>query len=193
MSATGRSDVRRADDFYETPEWCVRRLLEACGLPLGRWLEPAVGGGAIVRAVNKYEGYPIDDMLHWDCLDVRPNQYGDVGDFLALAESMVKLPRWDVAITNPPYSLALEFAESMLALADRVALLTRINFLAGGGRRSFFARSMPDVYVLPNRPSFTEDGRTDATEYCWLVWPPERHRSSGNVRVLAETPVRERR
>lgn len=168
MSATGRSDVRRADDFYETPEWCVRRLLEACGLPLGRWLEPAVGGGAIVRAVNKYEGYPIDDMLHWDCLDVRPNQYGDVGDFLALAESMVKLPRWDVA-------------------------MTRINFLAGGGRRSFFARSMPDVYVLPNRPSFTEDGRTDATEYCWLVWPPERHRSSGNVRVLAETPVRERR
>lgn len=191
MSATGRSDVRRKDDFYETPEWCVRRLLEACPLPVGRWLEPAVGEGAIVRAVNSLPG--LATGARWDCLDVRSNQHGDVGDFLVLAESMAKLPRWDVAITNPPYSLAAEFARSMLALAYHVAILTRINFLAAGTRRSFFASCMPDVYVLPNRPSFTDDRRTDATEYAWLVWGPERSRSAGRVSVLAETPVGERR
>jgi hypothetical protein len=190
VSATGRSDVRRADDFYETPAWCVRRLLETGCLPVGRWLEPAVGGGAIVRAANAYDG--LSSALRWDCLDLRANRYGDVGDFLVLAESMRRLPRWDVAITNPPYSLAAEFAKSMLALADHVAILTRLNFLAGGARRSFFATCMPDVYVLPNRPSFTEDGRTDATEYAWLVWGPNRGGPVGQIRVLAETPKGER-
>lgn len=129
----------------------------------------------------------------WDCMDLRANDYGDVGDFLTVAPALQTLPRWNVAITNPPYSLALEFVQAMLPLADHVVVLTRLNFLAGGVRREFFAKDMPDVYVLPNRPSFTEDGRTDATEYAWLVWTPERGRTTGKIEVLAETSIEERK
>lgn len=193
MSATGRSEVRRADDFYETPAWCVRRFLEAVELPAGRWLEPAVGGGAIVRAVNSYARPLPDRAPTWDCLDARSNRYGDVGDFLALAESMRQLPKWDVAITNPPYSFAIEFIVAMLPLAHHVAVLTRLNFLAGAGRREFFATEPPDVYVLPNRPSFTEDGRTDATEYAWLHWGPRRGNPRGRWKILAGTSMEERK
>lgn len=53
MSATGRSDVRRLDDFYATPAWCVRRLLEGVNPPGGLWLEPCAGDGAIIRAVEE--------------------------------------------------------------------------------------------------------------------------------------------
>ena len=54
MSSTNRGAERRADDAYETPAWCVHRLLDT-----GRftrdfdrtWYEPACGSGAIIRAV----------------------------------------------------------------------------------------------------------------------------------------------
>jgi hypothetical protein len=46
MSATNRGAVRRADDYYATPAWCVRALLASVQLPGGRWLEPAAGDGA---------------------------------------------------------------------------------------------------------------------------------------------------
>lgn len=196
MSATGRSDVRRTDDFYATPAWCVHRLLEADVLPAGggKWFEPAVGDGAIVKAVHSFTGIEYVSGERWDCCDLRPNAFGDELDFLEVAPKLLKAgDHWPVAITNPPYSLALEFARAMLPLANYVAILTRLNFLAGGARRKFFANDMPDVYVLPNRPSFTEDGRTDATEYAWLVWTPERGRTEGKIRILEETPVKERR
>jgi hypothetical protein len=30
----------------------------------------------------------------------------------------------------------------------------------------------PDVFVLSDRPSFTENGKTDASEYGYWVWGP---------------------
>jgi hypothetical protein len=48
----------------------------------------------------------------------------------------------------------------------------------------------PDVYVLPNRPSFT-GGSTDSIEYAWFVWRTRAARS-GTIRVLAETGREER-
>jgi hypothetical protein len=201
MSATGRSDVRRADDFYQTPAWCVRRLMEAVEFPVGYWLEPAAGDGAIIRACNQVLT-ERSEKADWHASELRvearpalsalvdPTQVFVGTDFLS---GVFDGCEWDVAITNPPYSLALAFIQAMLPLADHVAVLVRLNFLASARRAGFFRTEMPDVYVLPNRPSFTEDGRTDATEYCWAVWTPERGRKRGYVHVLDETPSEERR
>ena len=58
-----------------------------------------------------------------------------------------------------------------------------MNFLGSQKRAAFMRAFPPDVYGLPRRPSFTGGG-TDATEYAWLVWTPERNRPSGSLRIL---------
>jgi hypothetical protein len=57
----------------------------------------------------------------------------------------------------------------------------------------------PDVFVLPNRPSFRPSKRgiftTDSIEYAWFMWgeEPGRYRSEGRMSVLNTTPKEERR
>lgn len=78
--------------------------------------------------------------------------------------------------TNPPYKLGQAFVERALDEIDpmgTVAMLLRLAFMAGQGRRGMWTRRMADVYVLPKRPSFVH-GKTDNSEYAWFVWGPER-------------------
>jgi hypothetical protein len=51
----------------------------------------------------------------------------------------------------------------------------------------------PDVYVLPNRPSYEATGRTDSIEYAWMHWKKNIKRDFATVRILAVTPLAERR
>lgn len=52
MSATGRSNVRRADDYYSTPEWCTVAIceellpeIEELNMGQGFALDPCAGDG----------------------------------------------------------------------------------------------------------------------------------------------------
>jgi hypothetical protein len=195
MSATNRGSVRNEADFYPTPGWCVRRLLEACPLPGGNWLEPAAGDGAIIKAVNA-----VRPDVRWSALDIRAEvapQIAQTGasfigaDFLTTADA-IGSARFDVLITNPPFSLAQEFIERSLRVADCVAMLLRLNYLGGAKRCEFMRANPPSVYVLPNRPSFTGHG-TDATEYAWFVWNPPTFGGNGRIQVLPLTPAEERK
>jgi hypothetical protein len=196
VSATGRGAVRNPADYYPTPSWAVRRLLERVELPGNRWLEPCAGDGAIIRAVNS-----VVQPIHWTAVDIRPETRDPLKALIDPTEVYAGYDflagdfagcEWDTICTNPPFGLAMEFIEESLSLANWVAMLLRVNFLGSAKRSAFFRDEMPDVYVLPNRPSFTGKG-TDATEYCWAVWTPERGRKRGRVEVLAETPANERR
>lgn len=74
-----------------------------------------------------------------------------------------------------------------------VVALERLNFLEGEARNAWLREQAPDVYVLPNRPSFTGDG-TDSIAYAWFVWPAGQHdRTSGRLEILPSTPAAERR
>jgi hypothetical protein len=76
-------------------------------------------------------------------------------------------------ITNPPYKLALEFAEACLAVAGQrgvVALFLRIGFIASLRRSAFHREHPSDVFILAKRPSFTGDGKSDACEYAWFCF-----------------------
>lgn len=187
MSATGRGAVRRDADWYPTPPWCTHRLLDAVRLPSGDWLEPSAGDGAIMQAVNA-----VRPGVRWTACDVRPEceptlrmltERVVIGDFLRQRWER----RFDVAILNPPYSLALPFVERCRSLAEHVVALLRLNWLASEERASWLRRFPPSVYVLPNRPSFTGEG-TDATDYAWLHWSGR----SPTVRVLDLTSAEER-
>ena len=167
MSAKGRGTKPIANDAYPTPPWAVHRLLEAGGelhqvFTPGAWIEPACGRGAIIDAIADHESfYLIDTYPRWVAVDIQPIPDFDrrvkryEGDFLD--------PAWcfggfDLAITNPPFSLAFEFAKKMTEIARHSFLLTRLNILEAGkrsGRLTWLSQNTPDVYVLPDRPCFS--------------------------------------
>lgn len=89
------------------------------------------------------------------------------GDFLLHRE------KYDVIVSNPPYSHALEFVQHALTLAPVVCMLLRLPWLASIRRVEWHKENPAHVCVLPKRPSFTADGKTDATEYAWFIWGTE--------------------
>lgn len=139
-------------------------------------LDPCAGEGAILKVCREAgyltKGIELDPQRADECATVA-SEGCLAAD--ALADS---LPWWgDLVVTNPPYRLALEFIKSYLLWAEgkkEGAFLLRLNFLGSQKRASFFKQHPPDVYVLPKRPSFTEDGGTDACEYAWFLWGPNR-------------------
>jgi predicted RNA methylase len=176
MSATNRGSTRRDADYYPTPAWCVRALLASVQLPGWRWLEPAAGDGAIIRAVLEqrqdvsFAACEIDGA-HETALENAGAALIRIDDFVNLEryEPVPTTPYYQVVITNPPFSQSLEFVEAALRRAPVVVMLLRLNWLASAKRNAFLRENPPSVYVLPRRPSFTGTG-TDATDYAWMVW-----------------------
>lgn len=210
VSSTGRGGKRRASDYYATPPWCVDRLLDRtwrAHLAGGRWLEPCVGDGAIVRAVTAW--YERQEAAHlrpaWTTIDIRPATVKlcddiatlCVGDFLAgfgaqasmLSES-IDVASHDVVLTNPPFSLAFDFVRRSLELAPVVIMLLRMSWLGSDDRAEWLRANTPSVYMMPERPSFTCDGNTDSDYYAWMAWGLD---ASPTFQILDSTPVEVRK
>ena len=206
MSATGRGAERRKDDRYYTPPWCVDRLLDALPklttVATGRWLEPGVGSGWIVRAVQKWhEDHGEGPGPTWDTCDIRdtrpslgradlPIHSSHVADYCRYGgPQALRDAEYDVILTNPPFCDAHAFARTAIRQSPRTILMLPVSFLATEGRSAWMRENTPALFVLPNRPSFTGEG-TDASEYAWFVWSNE---IDPVIRILAETPREERR
>jgi len=192
MTKTKLADNQKRIDFFPTPSWCVHRLLEVVDLPGGFWLEPAVGDGAIVRAVNE-----VRDDVCWTKVDIRPECDADlISDYTwcncpSLDGLGPSKGQFDVIITNPPFSQAIDFVQASLVRSPIVAMLLRLNWLGSDKRSAFLRKTYPDVYVLPQRPSF--DGRgTDFTEYAWFVWSNHGPRP-GQYFILSDTSLNDRK
>lgn len=188
MSATGRGAKRRAQDFYPTPAWCVRRAIEAMGLPRGTWLEPSAGDGAIVREIRAHADRVVAFDLRAECRDDLARSGADevvIADALA-----TPWPRADVVFGNPPFALADEFAALAVAAGVHAVLLLRLNWISARSRVAWMRAHRPDVWILPERPSFDGTGNTDATAYAWLHWHPG---AAGSVDWVETTPACERR
>lgn len=190
------------NDLYSTPSWCVRRLVEnfpeLCDLSVsskGVWLEPAAGKGNLIREFNSV----LPQRPIWDAFDV-DEQHKDtlksladvtIGDFT----HMKPVPRkYEVIVTNPPYSIAMEFVEKAREFEPKyLILLLRTNFLASQTRADFMREFTPDVYLLPNRPCFVR-GKSDNTEYMWAVWDRDKTPGTpGKILMLNSTSVAERK
>lgn len=209
MSSTKRGGKRSPADVYPTPAWCVHRVLEALPLPSGRWLEPGVGNGDIVKAVlergtqAQFTGFDIRETK----LIKSPATSAHLGDFFVgnilkpegLLAELIGGPKFDVSIGNPPFRLAAEFINFSMKVALHTVMLLRLNYLGSDMRAEFMHTTCPDVFVLPNRPSFRPSKRglltTDSIEYGWFYWGPEetRQKVMGRLQVLKTTPKEERR
>jgi hypothetical protein len=195
MSSTHRGGKRSPADNYATPLWCVHRALEAIALPDGVWCDPCAGTGNIIQGTQM-----VRPEISWKAYELRPecleplvniDSHPTIVDFTS---TYLRPPEFDVILMNPPYRLAQEFIEKSLQCADHVVALLRLNYLGSNSRNAFMRNDCPDVYVLPNRPSFESNGRTDSIEYAWMHWQKhQKPRKSGRIVVLPTTPKEERR
>lgn len=161
-------------DFFVTPPWATRALLEhVIAVDGGTAWEPAAGEGHMAAVLGEYFGEVWRSDVH---------DYGGlhaVGSFVGAGPDVVACPepRPDWIITNPPFNLAVEFVERALDQAGQgVAVLVRTSWLEGAERYERLFRDGPPAIVAP----FVErvpmvKGRWDpeastATSYAWIVW-----------------------
>ncbi|EKO3727501.1 DNA methyltransferase [Vibrio metschnikovii] len=145
-------------DFYPTPPWCVKALLDCIEFREGDVIsEPCRGDGRITNEL------PKNHLI----------KYAEIAegiDYLNPKRDMSA----DVIITNPPFSLALEFiATAMtrdLAVDGTMVFLLRLSMLGSKSRADFWRRfPFSNLMVLTPRPSFAHGG-SDNSEYAWVCW-----------------------
>lgn len=160
----------RGLDAYFSPVEAVLSLLhiEASRLPDVIW-EPAAGNGAIVIPF-KNAGYRV---FASDVVD-----YG-LAECISGINYLAAKPISEVQgiVTNPPYRLAVQFAEKALKEAPYVALLLRTNFLESIARLSFFRRHQPARIWISSRrlPMMHRHGwqgprAPSNTCFAWFIW-----------------------
>lgn len=194
MSATGRGAVRAVANYYPTPRWPVRRLLEAFTLPEGPLLEPGAGEGHLIRSVNALAGPRI-----WTAVELREACRPLLAKLEQVTVEIVSFLRWDArgrcfaaAIGNPPFPEAVPFVEVALTCCALVILLLPVGLLGSKERAEWWPLHMPDLYVVPDRISFRGAG-ADQGECAWYVWDASNLiRRFGRYTVLRHTPRAER-
>lgn len=164
-------------DLFATPPWSTRALCEHILGPVSGctvW-EPAAGLGHMAEVLAEYFSLVIASDVHdYGRGHLIGSFVGEGADVVTLGE-LPEQPHW--IITNPPFNLALEFAERAINLARRgAALLVRSTWLEGGERyrRLFSVHPPHTVAVFSERVPMVK-GRWDptastATAYAWIVW-----------------------
>jgi len=165
------------DDYYRTPEWLVSAVLKACPQAPATVLDAGAGDGVLARAV-------IADALDqgrrppsiW-AVEQDPDRgpaegvQWVCGNFLSWSP-----PAWrfDLAISNPPFSLWDDFVRALLPMTapqGTCLVLGFVNVLGGQGRAPWWRDNPPSrIWLSPRRASFTEDGQTDPRDCAWFEW-----------------------
>lgn len=186
MIATEPMHLRHPHDAYMTPLSAITDLLDAHLLPGDGWIcEPCAGDGAIVGELARR--YPDRGLR---AIEIQPEYAPDLNqwttqvitaDFRAWAAQYRRdFPEREIApsviITNPPFSRAREILDAAFLLAGpqtQIIMLLRLAFLESRARREWWqAHPVDHLYVLSERPSFTNDGRTLGQAFGWFVWGP---------------------
>ena len=181
MSSTNPGAKRKPRDFYATPESSVEQLLRRVpelNIYGQNWLEPAVGDGAIVKAVRKYwPQYQKSAEPYFTGVDIEPQIESSSGLEIVRSNYLLYLPeqKHHVIITNPPFFLAQCFIEHSMNLYEDgyqpvIIMLLRLGLLESKSRQGWWQGKEPDaLYVLSERPDFTGGGG-DSCAYAWYFW-----------------------
>lgn len=171
----------RGDDLYETPAVAIRALLAVEKFRNRIW-EPAAGRSGVIVHELQRAGY---DVVATDLAE-----YGLEGSTGRVDFLMERRPPRGVftIVTNPPYKLTNDFVRHALTLAPHVAMLLRVEFIAGQRRRDILddgrlARFCPFANRLPRMHRDGWDGpknENQAQDFAWFVLD---HNHSGNATV----------
>lgn len=133
---------RVENDFYATNPKAVEMLLSNSEFKKWFWkdynnrsdielLEPCVGQGHIIQGIKSY--YNNKNLpIHFTCLDIVDRGYDNVivQDFMKYDTDK----RFDCIMTNPPYEIAMEFAQKGMELLKpngKMCMFLKIQFLEG--------------------------------------------------------------
>jgi hypothetical protein len=213
MSSTKRGSKRSPADNYPTPAWAFHRFLDGFvrsrmepSESSGLWLEPGAGEGNLIYAANDwFNGSDLGLNPEtkygptWDACELReecePHLKEKGADIIQIGDYFEKGPPagrfYSFIVSNPPFRLAQEFIlRSLDGECRYVSMLLRLNYLGSANRHPFMSRHAPDLYVLPNRPSFKATGETDSIDYAWFVWDKVNlNRSAGQTQLLDLTDL----
>lgn len=163
------ADERAVNDYYATDPRAVEMLLEMETFAPLIW-EPACGEGHISKVLAAH-GYEVisTDLIY--------RGFGDPEPLNFLEETFDGF-EGDI-ITNPPYSVGLQFVERALESVrpgGKVAMFLKVQFLEGKRRGEFFKKSPPrSVYISRSRLACYKNGdlttnSESAIAYAWYVW-----------------------
>lgn len=165
MKSFTRTAPKNGQDFYPTPAWATKALMERFeGMFLEDFWEPSCGQGHIAKVLTKYGNVMCTDLYDYG--------YGTSGvDFLnAEVPKNVK-----TIITNPPYNLANEFVIKAIehiksGKIEHAAFLLRLQFLESNKRYKeiFEQRCLQKIYVFSERLTFKQ--LSNAVCYAWFIW-----------------------
>lgn len=149
--------VRLENDFYPTPIKTLELLLERIDFTkVNSFLEPCSGDDRILNLIKK------DIPKYWCEIQKGVNYFDHTFDV-------------DLIITNPPFSISLDFIQKSLKEGKTVCYLQRLNWLGSKKRKDFWNMNTPDkLLILSERPQFKRElglgTGTDSTEYAWFIW-----------------------
>ncbi len=163
---------RQKEDYYATPPFAVKKLLDT-GIELSKniW-EPACGEGHISKVLEQY-GYNVRST------DIINRGYGsETIDFLC-----EETPFDGDIVTNPPYKMGIRFVSHGIHLIPdnhKIVMLLRLCFLEGKERGIFFKENPPkEIYVFSSRIACAKNGKfqvsdgsteSGAVAYAWFEW-----------------------
>lgn len=183
MSAKNRGGPSSDDRF--TPIDLATALLGTIPLrPDMMILEPSAGEGAFLRALHHQCIAQQIDPRSMMVVAVEPNKryhpelrrvFGAAGFTGYVYDGRLETLEagtFHWSIGNQPYTYAEEHLRILRTCStEGVANLLRLNLLGAEERIPLWRSHWPHVIVaLGERPSFSGDGSTDATEYGWYLW-----------------------
>lgn len=163
---------RKPADLYPTPVDATHSIMELIRqLGIKRVWEPACGDGRLAR------------VLEWHGLDVQASDLREdpgfgFGGLDFLNDDPVEKWGWDLkdldaVITNPPFSLAIEFIKKALEYAPIVIMLVKQNYYNTKGRIPFFDEMRPTFFLpITWRLAFLKEerGNSPLMDCAWAVW-----------------------
>ena len=189
--AGGNPENGRVDnDFYATDPAAVEQLFKALRMydndftdfsPFS-FMEPCVGNGNIANATLNYFNFSLHRPESVNTfVDIVDRGYTEtiVQDFMTFKPER----KYQLIVTNPPYSIALDFVKKCLEHLEHrgyLAMFLKIQFWEGEKRKQFLLDN-PPAFCFPfskrmptwnNGQQWDENGKRWATTMChaWFVW-----------------------
>ncbi len=164
---------RDPNDYYPTPAWVTEALLDIHHPPLREVTEPSAGEGSIVSVLTTHNFVVHSIELREKCraaLEAAGSSRVTIGDALEVLSDIDT----GAIIGNPPFArdLGFEFVRACVSAgAPYVAMLLQLDFFSSRPRAEWNnEHPVTGFYPLGDRPSFTDDGKTDGRNYAWFVW-----------------------